>query len=455
MAQSVKKNVVIDSILLETVADSDLKDAKVAQEEASFFKNRTITFEKIDGIHFPDEIFEDYKGFQYLISFYEKLYQLESAKKGDIRIAYYGDSMTDGDMIVKDFRNALQNKFGGQGVGFVSVTSESASSRATLTHQFSTNWKTLSYLNIKKPSNPFGINGHVFFANDTTTTTWVKFKANNFPHCQLLNQPTLFYGKSFQNNGYVSIITGKDTLLKKLNGKEVLNSISLSNSDIKSVKVDFNQAKGIPIYGFNFDNGEGVHVDNFSNRGNSGLPISIFNTQLMQAFHKRFDYDLIILHYGTNVLNYGSYNYDWYERKMKQVVAHLKNCFPGAAILVVSTADKATKYDLVMKTDSAVIPLNMAQRKYALKSQAGFFDLFSKMGGAQSMVKWTEEEPVLAAKDYTHFNHKGAKKVADMLYKQLIEGYEEYKKLRALNPKVTPKKKSDSLSKNIDSIYVP
>ena len=33
---------------------------------------------KIDGIQFPTETFEDFKGFQYLIPFYEKLLQLES-----------------------------------------------------------------------------------------------------------------------------------------------------------------------------------------------------------------------------------------------------------------------------------------------------------------------------------------------------------------------------------------
>jgi hypothetical protein len=36
--------------------------------------------------------------------------------------------------------------------------------------------------------------------------------------------------------------------------------------------------------------------------------------------------------------------------------------FSGAAILVISTADKATKYEAAMKTDSAVVPLTRAQK---------------------------------------------------------------------------------------------
>ena len=46
------------------------------------------------------------------------------------------------------------------------------------------------------------------------------------------------------------------------------------------------------------------------------------------------------------------------------------------------------------------------------------------------MVKWVEEEPAMANKDYTHFNYRGAKKVATMLYEHLNKGYEQYKVLR-------------------------
>src|SRR5690606_27064791 len=119
------------------------------------------------------------------------------------------------------------------------------------------------------------------------------------------------------------------------------------------------EADSIPIYGFNFDDGKGVHVDNFSQRGNSGIPISNFNVPLMKAFQEKLDYDLIVLHYGTNVLNYGTKHYGWYERGMTKTINRLRECFPDAAILVISTADKATKYGLEMKTDSAVVPLTL------------------------------------------------------------------------------------------------
>lgn len=441
------KNVLIDSMLLDAVA----KDVKSTAKDTLI--NEKIVFDPTEGIVFPSEEFEDYKGYQYLISFYEKLYQLETnvTTPGTVRIAYFGDSMTDGDMIVQDLRSDYQTKFGGQGVGFVSITSESAASRSSITHQYSGNWKTQSYLNVKRPRSPFGVNGHVFFANDTANVEWIRFKANKTKFATMLDNPTLFYGRSSNFDGKVNVIIGKDTITKSLAPSSLVNTLKISSGSIKSFKADFIEADSIPIFGFNFDDGKGVHVDNFSQRGNSGLPISTFNPAVMQAFNSKLGYDLIVLHYGTNVLNYGTKDYTWYDRSMTKTVNHLKECFPGVAILIISTADKSTKYDLEMKTDSAVVPLTVAQKRYALKTQSGFVNLYTLMGGDGSMVKWVEEEPAKANKDYTHFNHRGAKKIATLLYEQLNQGYEKYKVLRKKR-KPAVKKSPDSTTVKNDSV---
>lgn len=432
------KNVVVDSLLLEAIAE----DSKIKIKDTINFS--TIDYEIANGVKFPTETFEEFTGNQYLIPLFEKLYQLETNKTGNVRIAYFGDSMTDGDLIVKDFRMYLQEKFGGRGVGFVNITSESANSRISLEHEFSKNWKTQSYLKVKKPSRSFGVNGHVFFANDTLNATWVKYKATNTKFASELNKPTLFYGSSKNQNGKIVYISG-DTIVKKLSPNANLNTLTLSEGNLKGIKINFKSADSIPFYGVNFDDGKGVHVDNFSNRGNSGLPLGSFDITTMRAFQQKLNYDLIVLQYGANVLNYGTLDYSWYERKMTNVVKHLKECFPGVAILIISTADKATKYDLEMKTDSAVIPLNTAQKRYAIKSESGFVNLFTLMGGDGSMVKWVEEIPSKASKDYTHFNHRGAKDIAALIYNQIYSGYENYKKMRVSQKTKTITKKDSTL----------
>lgn len=451
------KNVLIDSLLLESVANDSLsqKGDSISEDEKREAGEK-IVFDASEGIEFPPETFDNYKGYQYLISFYEKLYQLEKNPQTKVRIAYYGDSMTDGDLIVQDVRMNYQERFGGNGVGFVSIISESSASRGSVKTLFSKNWKTQSYLNVKRPASPFGVNGHVFFANDKSNSTWVQYEAGLNKFSTTLDNPTLFYGKA-SKKGNVNFIIGRDTLRKTLSPNNLVNTLKVTSGSIKSFKANFIQADSIPIYGFNFDNGTGVHVDNFSQRGNSGLPISMFNAGVMQAFNNNLKYDLIILHYGTNVLNYGTKNYSWYQRGMKKTVAKIKESFPGVSILIVSTADKSTKYDLEMKTDSAVVPLMKAQKRYALDTESGFVNLYTLMGGDGSMVKWADETPVRANKDYTHFNQRGAKAIGNLLYSQLNKGYEEYKVLREKReagerPKPVKKTKADSVSVIKDSV---
>ena len=65
------------------------------------------------------------------------------------------------------------------------------------------------------------------------------------------------------------------------------------------------------------------------------------------------------------------------------------------------------------------------------------------MGGDGSMVQWVEDVPARANKDYTHFNYRGAKQVAGMIYNQLYTGYIEYKKLRT---KAILRKKNGAVS---------
>lgn len=422
-------NVVIDSLLLEA-----FEKEKLAETEKSTKLSKTEN-NKDEGVFIvtEDDLFSDeneisFKGMVFLDYFFSKLYQVETDKKGRARIAYYGDSMTDGDMIVQDLRKNYQDKYGGSGVGFIQITSESAGSRGSVTHKFSSNWQIQSYMNVKRPLRPFGVSGQVFFQKDSIKPTWVSYQASKLKNIATLNSPTLYFGRSNNQHAKALITIGSDTITKKIEATALLNRLKISNTNINQVKIQLVAADSIPFYGIDVSSANGVQVDNFSTRGNSGLPLSLLNISLMQQFQKDLDYSLIILHYGTNVLNYGSYNYGWYTKQMSKVVAHLRQCFPKASILVISTADKSSKYDLSMQTDSAVNPLVKAQRKYAMESKVGFFNLYEAMGGENSMVRWVEEMPAKANKDYTHFNFRGAQAISKLIYNQLEEGYATYKK---------------------------
>lgn len=408
-------NIVVDSLMLEAISNAENTDNQKDSLSQNILLDTLTTT-------------QNHKN---LTSFFEKLQKLENSGEGSIRIGYFGDSMTDGDFIVQDLRALFQDVFGGLGIGFVSITSESAATRVSMKHSYSQNWKTQSFVNVKRPKRPFGVSGRVSFVKDSSGAAWVEYKPYAQKHTSEIHSPILFYGASGNTQGSVEIFYNGDTtkVVKPLMPNKPLNALQLSDKSLKSIRLRFVNADSIPFYGINSANRKGVHIDNFSSRGNSGLPLTLLNASLMQNFDKELDnYDLIVLHFGANVLNYGSLDYSWYVKGMTKVVQQIRHCFPNASILIVSTADKSTKYEMEMKTDLAVIPLANAQKKYAEENQAGFINLFQLMGGEGSMVKWVENEPALATKDYTHFNARGSKKVAQLIYEELMREYSLFKK---------------------------
>ncbi len=432
-----------DSVKIEIEKEEKLIEEKIKDTTEKPVEKSTPEEPKI-----VDARTEDLEKETYLEFFYKQLALLEENPDDEkVRIAYFGDSMTDGDLIVQDIRRKFQEKYGGRGVGFVPITSESANSRASIIHRFSNNWKTYSFMKKHDKDFPFGLTGMVFYAEDSLGYPSVSYKSGVNAGDNLLPNPVLYYGNSTNDSAEVKMITLKDTTSFELKSAEKLNKLALKSGVLNNFELHFEKADSIPFYGVNFDIPTGVQVDNFSKRGNSGLPITQLKRDLMHAFQNELNYDLIVLHFGTNVLNSDSFNYAWYSSRMKNVVSYVRKLFPKSSVLVISIADKAKKYDTRMQTDSAVNYLLAAQKSYAAEEKAGFINLYALMGGEGSMVKWVEEEPQKANKDYTHFNPNGAREIAELIYKNIDKGFEEYKVKQKEIKKQQEKKerKKDSL----------
>lgn len=67
--------------------------------------------------------------------FYRALDEIQS-KGRVVRIAVFGDSFIEADIFTADLREMLQKRFGGCGVGFVTITSMTSGYRPTVRHSF-------------------------------------------------------------------------------------------------------------------------------------------------------------------------------------------------------------------------------------------------------------------------------------------------------------------------------
>ncbi len=366
--------------------------------------------------------------------FFNKLNNLEKNKNKQVRIAFFGDSMEDADMIIMQFRNYLQRRFGGEGVGYVPMTSVTADGRYSILHRFSKNWQEDNFMKKGYGKFDFGLNGKAFYIGKDSIENEVSvtFKCGtSYKNLPLIN-PVLFYGRAKESLDSLYITTlsikkDKDSVKTiEIKAKRFLNTYKLPNYP-KKITLTIKDKQRIPFYGVSFASKNGIIVDNLAMRGNSGLPLSKLKPTLMQQFNRYLNYDLVILAYGTNVFSFENTKYQWYKSSMLRNIKHIQKCFPNADILISSMGDRSVKIDGVMQTPEHLPKFIDLQYAIAKESNSGFYNLYKEMGGENSMVKWVEKEH-LANKDYTHFSPKGAEKAGKMLYNWLMTSYEDHVK---------------------------
>lgn len=368
-----------------------------------------------------------------LLRFYMALDQLESGKRKKVRIAYFGDSMIEGDLLTQDLRNSFQDTYGGEGVGFMPVTSIVAGFRQTIFHSFSGNWKDHFLTSPPDCICGPGITGHTFqpviegaALTDSATVSkglsWVNYNAVKRPHLDRFCNVRLFYGQGKE----AAVSCNGRTF--RLEGNKPVNALALSETPVERIRAGFSANGNQYVYGFSMDSDSGVFVDNFSMRGNSGLPLASWPVDVLRGLDEELGYDLIVLHFGVNVVDHNQKSYGWYTKGMIQVINNFRLAFPNASILVIGAADKGWRGSEGYTTDPAIPLLLRAQREMAESTNSAFWSLFDAMGGTGSMVQWVQGDTVYANKDYTHFNHRGARRVAQMLYNELIREYREYQK---------------------------
>lgn len=415
---------------VDLLADIRYPEAEEAEETDSLLPTPVIKPAFVDTCRNGMTCIEDYSDstMRGMTPFYRALDEIKE-KKRLVRIAVFGDSFIEADILTADLREMLQKEFGGCGVGFVTITSMTSGYRPTVRHSFG-GWSSHSimdsvYFDRKKQ----GISGHYFVPRQGA---YVELRGQNryaslLDTCQLA---TIF----FYNKGEVNLsatVNKEQTLTKRFLPDGNLQKMSVKGR-IGSVRWNVEQADSTLFYGLAMDGEQGVIVDNFSLRGSSGLTLASIPTQMLKEFNEQRPYDLIILQYGLNVATQRGRNYGHYQEKLMTSVEHLKECFPQAGFLLLSVGDRDYKTEAgELRTMPGVKHLIRYQQNIAAESGIAFWNMFQAMGGERSMATLVHGKPSKANYDYTHINFRGGKHLAELLFESLMYGKEQYERRRA------------------------
>ncbi len=331
--------------------------------------------------------------------FYEALNSRDSLGR-PVRIAYFGDSYIEGDIMTGDLREMLQTHYGGCGVGFVDIATPLVALRPTLRHSYG-GWASHCVLDTTPYTRSrLGISGRYAVSGGGA---YVSLRGTDrYEHLDTFEVASLYLAA--------------DTAVEVLTRSGRMGSVR------------FDVEPGRVCYGMAAEGRSGITVDNLSLRGGSGLNLLAITERHLEQFAAVRPYDLIVLQYGLNVALPRKTNYESYVRQMTTVIDKLKKTNPQAAILIVGVGDRENKIRGKLQTLPGVKALIGYQNNMAADNHVAFWNLYNAMGGEGSIVAMANAKPAEAARDYIHINYRGGRRIATLLFDAIVFGHKEYER---------------------------
>ena len=347
-----------------------------------------------------------------------------------VRIAFFGDSFVEGDILTADLREKLQLAYGGGGTGFAPTSSPLTGFRRTVRTD-AKGWTSYNIMQRKRA--PDTLRGHFYVSGWMSqpaagaSTRWESTDAR-----QRLDSCTTAHVLFRSPSDSRVRLTLNDTLRRTFDipGDEAVRRIVVRAPHLHALAFEvLSGTEGFAGYGAVFESDAGVVVDNYSVRSNNGQAMFWTDPSVNAQIDAMLHYDLVILQYGLNIMQAGVKDYSGYSRQIEKMVAYVRRCFPGAAVLVLGVSDRSVKGDAGFEPMDAIPHMTDFQRRAARNTGAAFWptcDAMRAQGGMERFVQngW-------AGKDFTHINYAGGSRVAWALVDALNDFTARHATLRA------------------------
>ena len=336
--------------------------------------------------------------YKWLAPFYDAL---AYSREQTIRVVHYGDSQIEGDRMTFVLRRALQDRFGGNGVGLLPLyqTLDVRTSLQTIQHANRTIapkvYRAYGPTSYRRSDGLYGPMAQVYIMDNVKVAgsedlVWNIRTRLNGPESRFTRIRIVAEQDSFV---YIPDTVSSYTL--HLTGKQL-------------------------IYGISAETPTGIQVDNIPMRGCAGTIFTHIDSTALSHYFDHTRTRLIIWQFSGNVVPYVKTDQQitHYVNRVKQQIRYLHQVAPAAAILMIGPSDMLYHEGGQRKSYRVLPALDKALQTAAEEERAAYWSLFDAMGGAGSMNEWIQQG--LAGQDGIHFTRNGADKAGQLLSDYLL-----------------------------------
>ena len=362
---------------------------------------------------------------EWIFSLFEAL---EKASEQKVRIIHYGDSQIEEDRMSNYLRTAMQDTFGGYGVGLIpAIQSVPTSSFGQKCSKSLKRYLVYGTQDMRMEERNYGPLGQTAQLTDTATFSFYRLNySKTRPNTKYFNKITILLDQVKRPTNATLIIKGVKTTKTANVGDR---SITFNLPDSSTRASIFMSGEAL-IHGFMVDGGStGVQFDNAAMRGCSGTVFTSINSESLKNYYTQNTVPLIIMQFGGNRVPYTKTDKGIasYCEQLTRQIEYLRRISPQSKILFIGPSDMSTNINGSMQTYPHLEKLINSLRQMCLNNDVAYWDLYGAMGGENSMTKWVNSNPPLAGSDHIHFTYAGSNRASEMLWEGIMQAYQLYK----------------------------
>jgi lysophospholipase L1-like esterase len=357
-----------------------------------------------------------------LVSMFEHLYLLSAGQNSTpIHIVHFGDSHSAADDWTSGIRRLMKERFGDGGSGF-SLAGQPFQGyrRFDVRGGGSAGWHSEG-LRSGIGDGYFGMGGISSSTQGEGQSVFIETECDRL-EIQYLRQP----------GGGGLALYDHDQVIGKFSTGGDLGPGSIvyqTTPGIHRFVLRTLNSKPVRLFGWVADKDTGITYETLGINGAEASVILRWDESMVATYLRHRDPRLIVLAYGTNEALNSTWSTEKYHIMFSEVLQRFRRAVPTSSILVLGPPDSWSKSQGGWRPVAGVDRIIAAQKGACRENSCAFWDTRERMGGMGSMRDWVQAG--LAQPDHIHFTPAGYRRLAAMLFADIMGQYELFKEIRS------------------------
>ena len=355
-----------------------------------------------------------------LVPFFEQLLRTDGGEGAPVHIVHWGDSHTAADDWTGGLRDLFRERFGDGGSGFSAAGRPFPGYRRFDAHGGATSlWQTAGG-RAGQGDGWFGLAGVAQFTQRAGQSLWLDAECDHL-EIHYLQQPDggrLALYDSDQRIDTFSTAGETSPGVMRFDVSPGTHRFLLRTLDARPVRV----------FGWVADKRAGVTYEALGLNGAEAGVILKWDPDMLARYLQDRNPGLIVLAYGTNEASDPAWHTESYRDMFARVIARLRQIAPAASILAIGPDDRWTAPGGRGHPHEGIEGIIADQRAVCRELGCAYWDLRARMGGSGSMRHWVYAG--FAQNDYVHFTSEGYRRLGAVLFGDLMQQYEAFRKAR-------------------------